>query len=161
MVKSKSGKVNIALIAVLAFALVPLVTQAVIVGEDCIISNPSVIQGNCNAGLECLDSGAQKVCIPAVENRKIGSYCTQVVDCDTREGFLKLTCDTDRRYCVGASRGVSCEDTDVNASSTMGAVTSGTLAPVYRCGTSLFCDANGECARDLGAEFVEEMGVGE
>ena len=98
--------------------------------------------------------------MPDIAYRSIGTYCALTDHCDTREGFLELSCDKDRFRCVAASRGVSCADDGVNPSSFYG-TTAAELTPQYRCDRSLFCDKNGECARDLGGEFVEEIGVGE
>ena len=98
--------------------------------------------------------------MPDITDRAIGTFCAATAHCDTREGFLKLSCDKDRRFCVGASRGVSCADDAVNTDLILGK-TAATITPPYRCDDSLFCNASGECGRDLGGEYVSEIGVGE
>ena len=69
-------------------------------GSDCSSADLSCPSST----LICDDS--QRKCVPDIAYRSIGTYCVLTDHCDTREGFLKLSCDKDRQTCVAASRGV-------------------------------------------------------
>lgn len=138
----------------LALAAVPVAVDAATVGQIC------TVKADCVGTLVCEDGIGGKKCVPAKDERKIGTFCDLASNCDSGKGFLELTCDEDYNRCVGASRNVSCADAAVNSLAANGDVVAD-VAPIYRCDKSLFCrDSDFTCQRDLGTEFVEEIGVG-
>lgn len=98
--------------------------------------------------LECTDAAVGKKCVADPGARMIGTWCDSAAHCNTLEGFLKLTCNTDENYCVGASSKVECADDDVNKNKELGETN---VEQFNRCDrNSLFCNDNFLCQADLG-----------
>ena len=116
---------------------------------------------NCFTGTKC-DSDTRR-CVPLVDNMAIGTYCTKATHCDTERGFFEFTCDKKQKFCVGAGHNIDCSDSDVNTNPFFGKLEQD-VPRGDRCGRSLNCilDENeaGECTRDIGTEFVQDVGVG-
>lgn len=132
-----------------------LVTQKK-AGEPC---DPDATTTKCILGTACeRDTGG--ICIPIVENRKIGTYCTEADHC-ARTQTLTLTCDKSQNACVGATNNVSCADSVVNTNSDFGKIAT-ELSSEQRCDTGLVCDAEAlKCVNDFGQAEVPGDKLGE
>ncbi len=115
-------------------------------GDQC---NPRAQTSECINGTLC-EPELGGICIPIVENRKIGTYCTEAKHCKLGTDTLTLTCDDTQHACVGATNNVSCADSVVNQNPNFGK-TKDQLASDQRCDTGLVCDAQElKCVNDFG-----------
>ena len=114
-------------------------------GHQC---NPSASPSECYTGNTC--DSSRGLCIPNIDKRKIGTFCTEVKDCDLSTGTLTLTCDDENTACVGATNNVLCSNNDVNNDVHYGK-TADQLSSEQRCDTGLVCDAKElKCVNDFG-----------
>jgi hypothetical protein len=100
-------------------------------------------------------------CVPDADEIAIGTWCSEVAHCDSELGFFEFTCDKDNNVCVGAGHDIDCSDNAVNTNALLGETT---VSRGNRCDRALNCildaNQNGECRRDIGTEFVQDIGVG-
>ncbi|MBI4359992.1 MAG: hypothetical protein HY564_02780 [Candidatus Jacksonbacteria bacterium] len=132
------------------------VIQGFNAGKQC---NPNAVPSECFTGNTCDTS--RGLCIPNVEFRKIGTFCTEAKDCSLSTTTLTLTCDKSNRACVGATNNVSCSNTDVNNDAHYGKIAT-ELSSEQRCDTGLVCDAKDlECVNDFGQGEIPGDKLGE
>lgn len=131
-------------------------------GAVCLIDqfNPEP-RGSC--ALNALRCASNSRCVAAREHIRIGTWCDELDHCDVKRGELAYRCDTVNHFCVGASKGVSCGDKDVNQVADLGYLVD-TIPRDMRCDRALICkldeQATGECVSDQGMEIGDQIGLG-
>ena len=131
------------------------------VGASCSSNTDCTDKPGGSKNLECRGASQGKKCVPTPANRKIGTWCDAAEHCNTQEGILKLTCNSEKNMCVGASSGISCAEEEVNTDPLLGKINQD-IEPADRCDrNSLFCNTNFICQADLGATSASQIaGVG-
>jgi hypothetical protein len=115
--------------------------------------------------MRCVKLGNDKRarCVPKIDNIAVGTWCSEFEHCDTREGFFEFTCDKDVDHCVGAGHGIECSNDEVNGNNLLGKLVTD-VPRAERCDEGFFCSLDeglaGECKRDIGTEFIQDLGIG-